>query len=186
MSFVLIAVSLVFYSMHQSSITAWLPHLLVTSGGLTPGNGGVGLSIYWFGIIAGRITTSRIPDRVNRLLLISIGATLSGLATAGAIAFSSNPVSLALFFLAGATSGAVIPLALSEGHHRYPSRTGTVTAIISLSLLVGKFSGPWIVGRLTDVRGIEYALYLSAVVLLLCAAAGFGARRSTETDVTNS
>ena len=185
-SFILLAVALVFYSMHQSTISAWLPHLLVTSGGLKSGNGGIGLSAYWFGIVAGRMATSRIPDRTNRILMISIGAILSGLATAGAIAMASSVASLPLFTMAGATSGAVIPLALSEGHHRFPTHTGTVTAIISLSLLVGRFSGPWIVGRLSDTNGIEKALYLSAFVLLLCAAAAYGAKRSTRRDVTIS
>ncbi len=177
--------ALAFYAAHQTTMTAWLPLLIETTGALPGSASGVVLSAYWVGIITGRLVASRIPDRVDRLVLIGSGAVVAAVATSIGIAVATRSAPAAFFFfLAGATSGALIPLAMTEGQSALPGRTGMVTAAFSLFLLAGGIAGPWTVGGLADTFGIRAALFAAAAILVPCLpavlAAGVSRQRFAE------
>ena len=165
----LISLTLALYAIHQSSLTAWLPHLLETTGKFSS-ESGIGISVYWIGIFLGRIAATKLPDTADRMLAIAIGAILGAISTTAAIVFTSVPgVVLVLLLIAGASSGALIPLSFSAGQAKYPDQTTSITALFSLFLLIGRFAGPWGIGMVSDMASIKSSLYITAAVLVLCA-----------------
>ncbi|TFG39037.1 MAG: MFS transporter, partial [Syntrophobacterales bacterium] len=156
---------LLFYAVHQIGLTSWIPHFLETARGAGPDLASFGLSAYWVGIIAGRYITGRIVDRFGAGRLLAWGCL--GAAILSAIGALSPWVILAeiAYALAGLASGATIPLAYSVGYQRLPGRKGTVTALMSLLMMSGRFAGPWLIGAVADARGLVFAMLIPAVVL---------------------
>ena len=86
-----------------------------------------------------------------------------------AVVLKEYPVDQDRIYLAGASSGAFIPLCFSEGQAAHSRRTGTVTMLFSFFLLLGRFIGPWLVGGFADRGGIQISMTAAAAALVLCA-----------------
>lgn len=163
---------LFFYAIHQVGINSWVPYFLETARGANPNIAGIGLSAYWIGIILGRYLTSRLVHRLGANPLLVVGCTISAAATLAAVLIP-HPLAAQVFFaLAGVTSGATIPLGYSVAYEFNPTRTGFITAFVSLLMLGGRFLGPWTIGITADTIGLIAAMTIPGWALLFAAALG--------------
>lgn len=165
------AVVLLLYAIHQVGISSWLPYYLETVRLFPPDRAGFALSMYWIGIIAGRLAAARWADTlgVRRFLAIGLGAGAG--ATAVCILVPHGATAMVAALVAGACAGATIPLTFSQVYRTMPARKGAVTAVLSLAMLAGRLLGPWVVGALGDLAGLTLSMPLTALVLLPAAVA---------------
>jgi len=151
---------LFFYAIHQVGISSWVPFFLETARGVGPTVASLGLSAYWVGIIGGRYISSRIVGRIGAHAILVIGCLVSAAATLAAV-FTPNVLAAQIFFtLAGVTSGSTIPLGYSIAYGFTTTRTGAITALVSLVMILGRFIGPWAIGLVADTIGLIGAMTL--------------------------
>lgn len=168
-SLFLLAGTLLFYAFHQVGINSWIPYFLETSRGAGADVASLGLSLYWVGIIAGRFLTSRFVERTGPWRVLIAGCVVSAGATIGAVLVPSVPIAHALLVTAGITSGATIPLAYSVGYTILPSRTGSVTAFLSIAMLIGRVLSPWVIGTLAEASTLVAAMTVPGLSLFVSA-----------------
>lgn len=164
-----IGLAMFFYAVHQVGLTSWVPYFLEETRGAGANSASFGLSAYWVGIIVGRFLVSRIVDRFGTAPILITGCIASAGATLGAVLVTPVLPAQGLLVLAGITSGATIPLAYSFGFTFLPERTGGVTALIALVMLLGRVLGPWSIGVVGDRSGLIAAMTIPAGALLFSA-----------------
>ena len=133
-----------------------------------------GLSLFYIGITLGRLCGSLFVDRAGHVRSILAASLLAAICILGGIA---GPESLALLTSASGfcysiifpTSTAVIS-EISSGH------TGRTLGIFLAFGGLGGMFGPWVVGIINDLAGLETGLAFNCLfcgaVFLLAAAAG--------------
>lgn len=162
----ILGVLLFFYAVHQIGIISWLPYFLESARGAGGNIASFGLSIYWIGIIAGRLLTSRIADRVGPSRILCGGSFVAAAAAGAAVIVPPVPLALFLFGLSGMASGATIPLAYSVGYRVAPGNAGRITALMSIIMLLGRVASPWIIGAAADTITITWAMLIPAAALI--------------------
>lgn len=175
---VLLGSALFFYAMHQIGLTSWVPYFLETARGAAADLASLGLSLYWVGIIAGRFVASRVVERTGVAPVLIVGSFTSAVATVAAVAVASVPAAVTLLLLAGASSGATIPLAYSMGFASVPGRAGGVTAVMSVIMLAGRFLSPWLIGAVADAVSLVPAMTIPGLALVASGALVIGAARA--------
>ena len=170
---------LLLYGIHQSGVTAWLPYYLIHDAGFSETAAGAGLSAYWVGVIASRLLASRLAGTVGPDRILVTGGVAGGVAVLASILTDT----VAGFVVAAVLTGATIPIAMTLAYGRLPARTGTVTAALSIFMLVGRLVGPWIIGAVGDVVGIGSSILVVAFSLLMAGVVGIGGlRKDVEVD----
>ncbi len=160
---------LFFYAIHQIGVISWLPYFLQNQRGTGADFASVGLSMYWVGIIAGRIVASLLADRVGSARMLCAGAFIAAVAAGFGVFVPHGVHAVLLFAVAGVAGGATIPLAYSVGYGAAPGNAGRITAVLAVIMLAGRVIGPWLIGFTADSANLIVAMSIPAVVL---AAAG--------------
>ncbi len=164
-----LGVLLFFYAIHQIGVISWLPYFLQNQRGTGADFASVGLSMYWVGIIAGRIVASLLADRVGSARMLCVGLFLAAVAAGFGVFVPHGVHAVLLFAVAGVAGGATIPLAYSVGYGAAPGNVGRITAILAVIMLAGRVIGPWLIGVTADTTNLIAGMSIPAVVL---AAAG--------------
>ncbi len=152
---------LFFYAIHQVGITSWVPYFLENARGAGPDTASMGLSVYWVGIIGGRFLSSRLVEPVGAHPLLLGGCLVSAVATLLAVLVPHPTAAQMPLLAAGVAGGATIPLGYSVAYQFDPSRTGSVTAVLAIIMLAGRFLGPWVVGLAADRIGMVAAMTIT-------------------------
>jgi fucose permease len=168
----------------ETGVGAWLFLYLRTAAAAGATIASSGVSLYWLGLIAGRVTGGRIADRIGARELTILGSAISALALVGLIAVPRWPiVAAAMVFLIGFGYGPIFPNMVAVGANRFPSQVGRVTSIIVGGGAFGGMFVPWLMGRAMAVAtprtSMEFALAVTALMVVL----SFAVRdRSAETN----
>ena len=174
----LLGLSLLLYAVHQSGITAWLPHYMNTELHAGVNLSSYALSLYWVGIILSRLIASRISTRVAPSVLVTIGTIITGTyLTVGFFALKHPVSAVVLLGIAGAMTGAVIPLSMVIAHDWHPEKTGSSTAYLTFYLLAGHLLSPALIGLVGDSKGLSGAMLITSISLVCCSVASLYARK---------
>ena len=175
---VLLGLSLLLYAVHQSGITAWLPHYMSTELNANLNVSSYALSIYWIGIILSRLIASRISIKIKPSILVTVGTIITGIYLTFILLLNRNAVfTIGILGIAGAMTGAVIPLSMAIAHDWHPDRTGSSTAYLTLFLLAGHLLSPGLIGFVGDAKGLAGAMLITSISLICCSIASFYARK---------
>lgn len=166
---ILLGVLLMVYAVHQTGATTWIPHYLRSTRGVSPIVASAALSLYWVGIIAGRFAASRLADRFGAIRLLVAGSALGGVLLVPALMFGNGAVATAGFLTAGILTGATIPLTLTIAYAVFPGGEGSVTALLSMFMLVGRIAGPWAIGKVGDLIGLDASIVMAGAALFVVA-----------------
>jgi predicted MFS family arabinose efflux permease len=161
--------SMAFYSIHQSGITVWLPMFLITFYKAEAAVANFGLSIYWAGIVAGRLIASRLPrDRVGDFILIR-GTLVSGIALAAGLALNSVPALFIGVAVAGFASGSVIPVLISTACGAHPESSGSISSALFVTSSGVRIFVPSAIGAVLAAYGGSAGMLAVAAALPLSA-----------------
>jgi MFS transporter, ACDE family, multidrug resistance protein len=150
---------------------ALVPLFVAEALGQGPSMAGLALATFAAGNVSAVIPSGYLSDRVGRRMLLIIGLSVSGLATALVGSATSLPLFLAGAFVAGAASGtfsspqqaAVADIIGSK------SRAGTALAMFQMMADVGSIVGSFLVGQLAERLTFGWAFVVSGGILLAAA-----------------
>ncbi|HLI81357.1 MAG TPA: MFS transporter [Candidatus Binataceae bacterium] len=171
----IIAGVLFLYVGGETGVGAWLFLYLRTAAAAGATIASSGVSLYWLGLIAGRVTGGRIAHRIGARELTVLGSAISALALLGLIAIPRWPLVAALMvFLIGFGYGPIFPNMVAVGAQRFPSQVGRMTSIIVGGGAFGGMFVPWLMGRAMAVAtprtSMECALAVTVLMVLLSCA----------------
>jgi len=143
-SFVLIAVMLFFYAMSETVISTWSPTFFRSERFFDIGEVALLMSLFWAGILAGRIITGILAGKIrtNRLILI---LSLISLAVIIIMYFSrSKNSNLIIMVLVGIGYSSIFPLLVSSGSTIYKSGSGILLTVLFASANLGIAIAPYL------------------------------------------
>jgi FHS family glucose/mannose:H+ symporter-like MFS transporter len=135
------------------------------------------LSLYWGGLMLGRIVSAAIADRFDHVRLAAVASVVAGAALAGAVASPWIGVSVALFGVVGFAFGPIFPLVMALGGERYPERAAAVSGLLTGAAIAGSIVLPPLMGFLSEAVGMSAVMLMAALVSVACAGALVAAGR---------
>ena len=164
----ILGVTLLFYSFHQLSVTVWLPYYMEDSLGASKETANLAISLFWFGIILGRLFVSIIVKNQDPARLLSLGAFVGAVLLVVGIYSRDILLTTSAYFLVGLLTGAVIPLAFTICYKIFPEVIALATTFLSIFLLSGQMVGPWLLGISAEIFTIHHAIFLTVITLFGC------------------
>ena len=162
----LLGIAIAFYVASEVGVSSWLVRFLEPAP-LTTAT--TALSLFWAGLAAGRLVSSRLADRYDHVQFAAASSIAMSVALVGAILVPSLTLSIALFALAGFATGPIFPTIIAIGGDRYPDRSAAVGGFLSSAAVAGSVVYPPIMGVLSVTLGLTVAM-LGTVVLGLAGA----------------
>src|SRR4051794_21343071 len=130
----LLALAILTYAASEVGVSNWLVRYLDPAPLSTAT---LALSLFWAGLAAGRLVSSRISDRFDHVRFTVACALLSAGSLAGAIIVPSLPITIGLFAVCGFASGPIFPMIVAVGGERYPDRSAAVSGFLVGCAVVG-------------------------------------------------
>ncbi|HBN83509.1 MAG TPA: hypothetical protein DDZ89_06650 [Clostridiales bacterium] len=155
------------YSGHQNGVSVWLPMYMETGLNASPALSSTGLSIFWLGIIAGRLGASFLPENFQGKKLIGIGSFIGGILLGMGIILK-NPILLIVFSgFAGFLTGAIIPMIVAMACDRHSKNSGTASSMIFISGTLASMLFPPSIGKIAEAFSFQIAMSLTFIPLIL-------------------
>ena len=134
-----------------------------------------GVSIYWAGLIGGRLLGGVLAHRVPPRRLAAIGSLISAAGLATLIFTAAVPrLAFPLVAIIGIGFGPIFPNMIAAGAERFPSRVASMTSIVAGGAALGGVVLPWLMGVMLVASGrnssIGVALAATVVMLAVLAA----------------
>ena len=126
------------------------------------------ISLFWFGIILGRLFVSIIVKNQDPARLLPLGAFVGAVLLVVGIYSRDILLTTSAYFLVGLLTGAVIPLAFTICYKIFPEVIALATTFLSIFLLSGQMVGPWLLGVSAEIFTIHQAIFLTVVTLFGC------------------
>ncbi len=154
------------YNGTATSLVSWInTYLAATRFPLLLGAGMV--SIFYFGLAAGRFICSALADRVGYARVILICAVGSLVFYPVAI-YLDQPLLIALGVLgAGAFLAGLHPTGMAWATREHPEMGGTIASFLSIAMTLGAMSVPWLTGLIADWIGFRLSFGLNILLLLV-------------------
>lgn len=177
-----LALVLFLYVGAEVGVGAWLfTYLRIGHPAFGSATASLGVSVYWGGLICGRLIGGRLGHRVNARRLAAIGSLLAAACLAGMIAIpSGSRLAFVLILLLGVGYGPIFPNMIAIGAQKFPSRVASMTAVVAGGAALGGVLLPWAMGVALTIggRGASIGLALAATIAMLATVAALnrGAR----------
>lgn len=171
-----VAAILFLYVGAEVGMGAWLyTYLRRASVPLGAGVASAAVSVYWAGLIGGRLLGGALAHRISprRLAIIGSAASAIGLIT---LMFSPAIVAFPIVALIGLGFGPTFPNMIAIGAERFPSRVASMTSIVAGGGALGGAVLPWAMGVVLVVSGrsVSIAVALAATIAMLFILGSFG------------
>ena len=134
--------------------------------GLSADRGRTAISVFWLGLLAGRLVFAVRAGEVDDARIGSWMGGAAALLLGVGVALAWSAVE-ALFAIVGFSLGGVFPLLVALAGRRTPQAPATGVAVVAGLGSAGGFVAPWLTGSLGDAVGIQLAI---ASLALWCAA----------------
>lgn len=133
-------------------------------------HGQTGISIYWFGILLGRLSILTLRGEFgSRTLLLSASAAFG--CCLAALFLHPLPIELITFAI-GLSLGSTYPVLIAYTGHIFAHRRARAISLVSFCGSLGGFTIPWLTGYIGDVRGMKIAgssMFIWFLTLILAA-----------------
>ncbi|MEX2546328.1 MAG: MFS transporter [Chloroflexota bacterium] len=162
------SVGLALYVGSEATLTGWLVTIL-RERGLSDMTSATALSLFWSGIIAGRLLFVLLGRAAASDRHIACGASLGAV---GFIVLTQIDVggagSMTIALCTGLATAGLFPAILASGTARASAMEGAAATAVAAGG-IGGIAVPWIVGTAADVVGFSLAMALAALVPILLA-----------------
>ncbi|MFL5756904.1 MAG: MFS transporter, partial [Chloroflexota bacterium] len=136
-----------------------------------------GLSVFWTGLMLGRLVAARYSDRFDLAAVAIISSVIAGIAVAIGVAAPTPAIAIGAFAVAGFGFGPVFPLIIAIGGELYPTRVAAASGTLTGAAVVGSMLYPPLIGFLSVRYGIGLGILGTSVLAIAGAAAIAGATR---------
>jgi len=168
--FILTAVMLLFYTMSETVIATWAPTFFRSERLFNVGEAALLISLFWAGILIGRVITGILAGAVKTNLLILVLSLLSIAAIIILYFSQSKNSNLAIIILVGVGYSSIFPLLISLGSTIYKSGSGILLTILFASANIGIAMAPYLTrsfSRFGMLASISLAPILMMVLVVL-------------------
>jgi FHS family L-fucose permease-like MFS transporter len=161
---------LLFYVGSEIGVSSWLAEYFVKILGASPAIGAFSISLFWLGILAGRLATSQFYRGTRQELVLVFFALMSAAALGSALAFYSLIPVAFLVFLSGLGYSAIYPLVMAlTGAHL---KSGVAVGTVATGGGIGSFTFPLIFAVISQSRGLRSGFFFCVLinVAMICLA----------------
>src|SRR5215472_3924402 len=139
----------------EVGIGAWLySYLRRAAVPLAIATASAAVSVYWAGLIVGRLLGGAIAHRISARRLAAIGGIVSAMSLLAFLGTSSVPMlAYPVVALIGFGFGPIFPNMIAVGAERFPARVATMTSIVAAGAALGGVALPWAMGVMLVTRG---------------------------------
>ena len=139
----------------EVGIGAWLyAYLRRAAVPLAISSASAAVSVYWAGLIVGRLLSGAIAHRISARRLAALGAIVSAMALLAFVGTSSVPMlAYPVVALIGFGFGPIFPNMIAVGAERFPTRVASMTSIVAGGAALGGVALPWAMGVMLVARG---------------------------------
>lgn len=156
------------YMGHQAAVGLWIAAYMQDGLGLSQTMGSASLTLFWAGIVIGRLMQPVIAKKIKYERWLSCCCCISAILYAGAFALESGSLLMLVLFLVGSLTGAAYPSIIAMACSRFPNLSGTATSALSLiNALIGAVLSAMI-GMLVDAGGFVIGMMMIPVLMFLC------------------
>ena len=149
--------------------------------GQDPARGRTAISVFWLGLLAGRLAMLALRRGLGTRFLAAAG--VASAAVFGTAVTVNTPSLEAATFAGGLALGAVYPVMIALAGDRFPFASGTAAGLVAGAGAFGGFVVPWLTGALGDGMGLAAGLAtLAGWCLLITGAALVLSRLSAATS----
>ena len=156
----MLMLSLFFYCGHQIGISSWIPLFMEREFGVSAGTAGIGVSVFWLGLIAGRLACSWLTGFVDVKKLLAGGLIIATAGFAAGILIHSPAAVITGCAIAGLFAGAAIPLCLILTYDSYALLQGTASMLMFVSISAGQLLYPWLMGIAAEHAGLMASMMI--------------------------
>ena len=144
----------------------WIAEYFVQSLGVSAASGAYTVSLFWMGLLAGRLSVAIFYRRDDQAVLLVTACILSALSLSLGLWGDSFVWKAACFFSTGMGFSIVYPVVVVLAGRFFPTQQEMAIAIISTGGGVGSFAFPFAMSSLADSWGIERAFWFYAFIAL--------------------
>ncbi len=154
----------------ETGIGAWLFLYLRTDGALNVAFASWGVSLYWAGLILGRLSGGRLAHYFAPREFTMLAAAVSAVALVLLIAAPTrHGLAAPMIVLVGFGYGPIFPNMIAVGATRFPSEVGRMTSVVVAGGALGGIFVPWIMGHAIMVASPRAAMELALGITALMA-----------------
>ena len=165
--YLLILIMAFLYTGHQTAIIMWFPTYLTEHVGFSDVVMGNVISLYWIGVLLGRILYSFVFRKIKEATFIMLGSFIGSILLAAAI-FSGTQMMWQVGITGlGIFTGALFPLFITLGCALFPKNSGSASSFIGVAFLLGGAVFPYILGFVADLVEMQISIYISVLALLV-------------------
>ena len=144
----------------------WIAEYFVQSLGVSAASGAYTVSLFWMGLLAGRLSVAIFYRRDDQAVLLVTACILSALSLSLGLWGDSFVWKAACFFSTGMGFSIVYPVVVVLAGRFFPTQQEMAIATISTGGGVGSFAFPFAMSSLADSWGIERAFWFYAFIAL--------------------
>ena len=166
-----IALVLFLYVGAEVGVGAWLfSYLRHAAVPITVSIASAGVSIYWAGLIGGRLLGGVLAHRVPPRRLATLGSLISTAGLVSLMLTASFPIlAFPIVAIVGLGFGPIFPNMIAAGAERFPSRVASMTSIVAGGAALGGVALPWMMGVMlvASGRNSSICVALAATIVML-------------------
>ena len=153
----------------EGAAVDWTAIYLRDNTGASASVAAAGLVVYNVAMTAGRLVGDRLALRFGSMLLVRAGTLVAGLGMGAGLATGTTVGGFVGVTLLGLGLSVVVPQVFSAAGTVVPDRAPAALSVISSISYAGFLAGPAAIGALAHWVGLDVALYVPVVLVLVAA-----------------
>lgn len=163
----LILIMAFLYTGHQTTITMWFPTYLTEDLKFSAAFMGSVISLYWTGVLVGRILYSFVFKKIKAGTFIMVTSILGSVLLAAAIISGTQLLWQIGVAGLGILTGALFPLFIMLGCSLFPQNSGSASSFVGVAFALGSALFPYMLGFVAEYVELKIAIYISVLALLV-------------------
>lgn len=163
----LILIMAFLYTGHQTTITMWFPTYLTEDLEFSAAFMGSVISLYWTGVLVGRILYTFVFKKIKAATFIMITSILGSVLLAAAIISGTQLLWQIGVAGLGILTGALFPLFIMLGCSLFPKNSGSASSFVGVAFALGSALFPYMLGFVAEYVELKIAIYISVLALLV-------------------
>jgi len=142
--FVLTAALLIVYTISETVIATWAPTFFRTERSYSIGDAALVVSLFWGGILIGRVITGIFSGKIKAYYLVLILSLIAFLSAVSIYFSGSRNLDLIIIVIVGLGYSAIFPLLISTGSTVYKMGSGLLLTILFSAANLGISIAPYV------------------------------------------
>lgn len=165
-NFILLCIIGFIFMGHQSTFNAWLPTYMSEALNYTETFIGITMTLYWVGMVAGRLVCSYFSGKISPKHFFVIGSMAGTIALICGIIINVPFVWVISVTILGISTGASYPLILVIACSLYPRNTGSATSLACICMTLSGMLFPWLLGNVAEITSFGIAIWIPVITLM--------------------